>query len=166
MPAATDPRSPKPPGTPGWGPVNVPPPDTPTGLGARRVSETRADLTWDALPAGATGCEVWRWSGEDSSFSLQHFSRGRDQSSWSDEALDPHWPYAYTLRAFNTAGHSAFSDTAHTLTAPDDLWPTLPEPGPLATVAWPAAAGAAAYQLQRSADQGVSWADAAAGAGE
>jgi hypothetical protein len=174
MPALTDPRAPAFRVATGWGVVNALPPAAPTGLVARRVSESQADLTWDTLPAGATAYEVWRTASDRDNaewwppsttepYTLVH-SGGPGDTSWSDTTLDPSTPYTYRLRAFH-------------LWRPSDWSAWVPLPGPptlnayrsadlVVTAAWEYDGDPGAgttYDLQRSADGGATWTDAGTG---
>lgn len=167
MPPARDPRAPAFPGTPGWGLANVPPPAAPTGLVARRVSESRADLAWDPLPANATRYEVWRtaadhdnmeWWGPAATdpYTLVH-AGARGDTSWSDTDLDPSQPYTYKVRAFRPYRYSAWSGPATPLLPPAVLAGRTEEG--LVEAWWRGGPDGTTYDVQHLADAAGEWQD-------
>jgi subtilisin family serine protease len=89
-------------------------PAAPSALLATAVSRSQIDLAWTDNAANETGFKVERstngrkWS--------QIATVATDVTTYSDTRLRRNTTYTYRVRAFNTAGHSAYSNIASTTT--------------------------------------------------
>lgn len=122
-----------------------------TGLEANPVSGTEIDLSWDAA-AGAATYTVQRAPHGSSSWST--ISSGSAVTSYDDTALEPSTSYDYRVMAVDAGGSGSFSAT-RTASTPDVA------PGKVTGLSgtggssevmltWQAAAGATAYEVDRS----------------
>ncbi|WP_414169658.1 lytic polysaccharide monooxygenase [Streptoverticillium reticulum] len=87
-------------------------PSAPTGLHDMGVTAHQVDLMWNPAPGQdkVTGYEVWR---DDKK--IADVKNGLDYPVFKDAPVSPDTRYTYKIRAVNTAGESAFSNT-HTVT--------------------------------------------------
>ncbi len=110
------------------GPVGTPaaPPEAPGDLTAAPVDSTGVTLRWTDTALDETGFEIWRSaSGAAETYTLVG-SLGPNTTYWLDNGLAPLTYYWWQVRAYNSAGSSAFSSAAATQTfAPPPIAPTL-----------------------------------------
>jgi hypothetical protein len=91
-------------------------PAAPTGLVAAAASSTRIDLTWTDASTNETGFLIERRRGSGSWSQIARTSA--NAVSFSSTGLSPNTTYSYRLRSTNTAGSSAYSNTASAITLP------------------------------------------------
>jgi hypothetical protein len=95
-------------------------PAAPSGLTASAKSASRIDLNWTDGAANEDGFRIERCTGAmltcaDTDFA-QLAQTAPDATTYSDTGLSALTAYSYRVRAFNAAGHSAYSNTATALT--------------------------------------------------
>lgn len=90
-------------------------PAAPSGLTAVVQSTSQVKLTWTDNAVNEAAFEVYR-STSGAGYVLVA-TLGADVKTWTDAGLDPSTAYAYQVRAVNTVGASAFSNTASTRTS-------------------------------------------------
>jgi len=86
------------------------PPAAPSGLKATALSRSVIRLTWTDNASNEAGFQIER-STNGSTF-VQIATTGADTTTYSSGGLKRSTTYYYRVRAFNTAGDSAYSDTA------------------------------------------------------
>lgn len=102
--------------------TNDSPPDAPTGLTATAVSNSEIDLTFSETNSGQTGFTIDRSTDPTFQTFTQLFTINfADATTYDDTGLTPDTKYYYRVEAFNTAGDSAFSNTANATTATAQL---------------------------------------------
>lgn len=124
------------------------PPDTPTGLQATVISDTRIDLSWSSGSANTQEFRIERASGP--AFA-QIASVGAGIGAYADDALDPEGLYRYRVRACNQNGCSAYTAEAEVST-----WATLvivTDALPVATIG----VGYSASLVASGGDGDVTW---------
>ena len=89
-------------------PITIP--SAPTGLSATAFSRSRVDLRWTDTATNESGYRVER-STNGSTFT-QIATPGADTVSYSDATVLANKQYYYRVRAYNSAGASAYSNTA------------------------------------------------------
>jgi hypothetical protein len=93
-------------------------PAAPSNLAATAVSSSEIDLTWLDNSTNETGFKVERAASSTGPWT-QIGTAGANALSYSDRAgLAAATPYWYRVRAYNTAGDSAYSNTATATTLP------------------------------------------------
>ena len=97
------------------------PPDAPTGLSATAVSSTTIDLGWTDNATNEDGFLIQRKLGPGGTFADLD-TVDANQTSYGDDTCDPETNYCYQVRAYNTAGDSAWSNEAC------DTTPAAPSP--------------------------------------
>ncbi|HEY0548201.1 MAG TPA: fibronectin type III domain-containing protein, partial [Verrucomicrobiae bacterium] len=98
------------------------PPAAPTALLATAVSSNRINLAWTDNAANEQGFKLER-STNGADF-VEFITTGASVTSLPDIGLLPNKTYHYRIRAFNSSGDSAYSDTAQATTfagPPPDL---------------------------------------------
>ena len=115
-------------------------PAAPSGLAATAISSSRIDLSWTDNAANESGFEVFRSpDGVDSTFASLA-TLGSNATGFSDNSVVANSDYWYRVQAMNSAGVSAYSNTASAVTP--DLPPVAPTgvgavaSGSQVTVAW------------------------------
>lgn len=107
-------------------------PAAPSQLNADAASSDRIQLTWADNAANENGFAIER--SQDGSWQ-EIATVGRDQTTYLDSGLAPDTTYSYRVRAYNSAGHSFYSNVASATTkrAPaQDPSPSPTEsPGPV-----------------------------------
>ena len=143
--------------------------DKPTSCANVRVSDNRNDVSWT------------RGANADSAYYSQHIERSVDGGAWSeiaalsasatsyaDGSTTSNHSYAYRVRAYNSNGYTAYSEsvtTYNTPAAPTSVTASRTgETGVLVTIANPANT-ATALELQRS-NEGVLWDTVQTGSGK
>jgi galactose oxidase len=101
-------------------PTSPGPPAAPSGLTATARSASRIDLSWTDGAANEDGFRIERCMGvmvacADAGF-VQIAQTAPNATSYSDTGLSAVAPYSYRVRAFNSAGNSAYSNTATAVT--------------------------------------------------
>ena len=91
-------------------------PAAPTSLAATAVSDTQINLTWAQAMANEDGFRIYR-SADNVTFTLVA-TVGINAVSYSNTGLAGNTTYYYKVAAYNTAGNSAYSNTASDTTAP------------------------------------------------
>jgi len=93
------------------------PPDAPSGLTASAISPTQIDLSFSEVSSGQTGFTIDRSTDPTFQTFTQLFTINvADATTYDDTGLTPNSTYYYRVEAFNSAGDSAFSNTAHATT--------------------------------------------------
>ena len=91
-------------------------PVAPSNLSATSTSPTRVDLSWTDSSSDENGFAIERSA--DSGATWQEIATtGRNQTSYLDSGLSPDTTYSYRVRAYNSVGHSPYSNTASAKTA-------------------------------------------------
>jgi len=98
----------------GFGAAEVPP-YPPSGLGATAISSSQIDLSWTDNSNNESGFKIERKTGIDGTYS-QIATVGADITIYSDTGLTPETTYYYQIRAYNSAGDSAYSNEANATT--------------------------------------------------
>ena len=99
-------------------------PAAPTGLAAAAVSSSQIDLTWADNANNETGFKIER--SPDGVTWAQIATAAANATTYSDLGLAASTSYSYRVRAYNTAGDSAYSNTATAVTAAAPAVPTAP----------------------------------------
>jgi hypothetical protein len=100
---------------------SVQPPAAPSGLTATTVSSTTIDLDWTDNATNEDGFLIQRKVGVGGTFANLD-TVGANQTSYGDDTCDAETTYCYQVRAYNTAGDSAWSNEAC------DTTPAAPSP--------------------------------------
>jgi hypothetical protein len=85
-------------------------PAAPTNLTGRAVSAHRIDLAWRDASNNETGFAIQRCYGKNCTSFVQIATVGPNVQTFSDTTVSLRGTYRYRVRAFNTAGKSAFSN--------------------------------------------------------
>jgi spore germination protein YaaH len=146
------------------GPVAPPPPQSssapadPTALMTTAISSSTITLAWADNSTDEDGFRVERCTGSQSTCDAtpaafaQISQVGAGTTSYNDASLNPSTDYTYRVRAYNTAGNSAYSNSSSSTTAA----PTLPPPNPVSGRTL-ISAGATWRYLDNGSDQGTAW---------
>jgi hypothetical protein len=93
------------------------PPAAPSGLTGTAVSSTRIDLGWTDTAANESGFKIERCQGAGCSSFAEIATVGSNVASYADTTgLAASTSYSYRVRAYNSAGDSAYSNTASATT--------------------------------------------------
>ncbi|MDB5301190.1 MAG: repeat-containing protein, partial [Phycisphaerales bacterium] len=98
------------------------PPTPPTNLVVTPASGTELDITWTDAATTETGYKLERSVNNGPFVQLPQLPA--NATSYMDTGLTQGTPYAYRVRATNTAGDSAYSNTVNTATPVPPLTPT------------------------------------------
>ena len=114
-----------------FNPVLVPqnvgtPPAAPTNLAASAVSSSQINLTWTDSDATEDGFKIERCTSTSCSDFTQITTVGANVTSYANTGLAPSTSYSYRVRAYNTAGDSAYSNTASATTQAAPAVPSAP----------------------------------------
>jgi hypothetical protein len=93
-------------------------PFSPSMLQATAASNSEATLTWKDNSDNETGFNVERRAEGEGSFTEIVHGLAAGTQSYTSTGLDPHIRYYYQVRAFNTDGNSAYSNTASVMICP------------------------------------------------
>lgn len=101
---------------------------SPSNLVAETVSSSRIDLSWEDNATNETGFKIERRTAGGSYKQID--TVGRNVTSYSDTGLSDNTTYYYRVRAYNSAGNSAYSNEASATTgtvpsAPSNLTITV-----------------------------------------
>lgn len=118
------------------------PPLAPSALTAKAVSDSRIDLAWTDNSSNEAGFKVERSTG--GSFT-QVATVGANVKTWSDTGRTASTTYAYRVRAHNSAGNSAYSNTASATTLSGGTGAALSPPWKTEDVGTVGAAGKASH---------------------
>lgn len=111
--AAAGSPSPTPTPTPSPTPTPTPsPPNAPSNLVANASSSSQVDLTWLDNSANESGFKIERCNGAGCTNFRQIASVGVNVSTYSNTGLKRNTSYSYRVRAYNSSGNSAYSNTA------------------------------------------------------
>jgi len=115
--AAAGSPSPTPTPTPSPTPTPTPtptpsPPNAPSNLVANASSSSQVDLTWIDNSANESGFKIERCNGAGCTNFRQIASVGVNVSTYSNTGLKRNTSYSYRVRAYNSSGNSAYSNTA------------------------------------------------------
>jgi acid phosphatase type 7 len=105
-------------------PPPLQPPNAPSGLTATAISGTQINLSWSDNSANEDGFRIERCQGSNCSNFVQIAQLGANATSYSNTGLSASTHYRYRVRAFNSAGNSAYSNIAGS----DTLAPPLQLP--------------------------------------
>jgi hypothetical protein len=90
-------------------------PNAPSNLGATAVSSQQIDLAWTDNSSDEDGFKVERKTGAGGTYA-QVGQVGANETSFQDTGLEATTTYYYRVRAYSTAGHSAYSNEANATT--------------------------------------------------
>lgn len=96
--------------------ASITPPAAPSGLTATAVSASQINLSWVDNSTNETAFLIERCQGSGCSAFTQIASVGADVTTYSDSGLTAGTSYSYRVRASNSAGASAYSNTASATT--------------------------------------------------
>lgn len=94
-----------------------PPPDAPTGLTATATSSSQINLSWTDASSNEDGFKIERCQGAGCSDFAQIATVGAGATSYSNTGLTASTSYSYRVRAYNSGGDSAYSNTASATTS-------------------------------------------------
>jgi transcriptional regulator CtsR len=128
----------------------------PSNLVATPISSSQINLIWQDNSSDETGFKIERKTGSGSYSQIATVGVG--VTSYSNTGLTASTTYYYWVRAYNTAGNSAYSNEASATTLPPPPpAPTLKSPASASTVSsltprleWNASSGAVSYGIQIS----------------
>ncbi len=93
-------------------------PTAPGGLTANAVSNTRINLAWTDNSNNDDGFKIEIKGGPSGTYT-EIAAVGANVTSYSSTGLEASSQYFYRVRAYNTVGHSAYSNEANVTTLPD-----------------------------------------------
>jgi regulation of enolase protein 1 (concanavalin A-like superfamily)/transcriptional regulator CtsR len=114
-------------------------PTAPSSLSATAVSSSQVDLSWTDNSSNEQGFKIERKTGTGSYSEIVQL--GANVTSYSNTGLSGSTTYTYRVRAYNTAGNSAYSNEAGATTQSA----SLPSPWVNADIGAVGAAGSASY---------------------
>jgi hypothetical protein len=92
------------------------PPEPPGELSATVSGRTRVDLSWVDYSNNEAGFKVERCKGAGCTNFVQIATVGANKSAYSDTTVRRRTTYLYRVRAYNSAGNSAYSTPAEAIT--------------------------------------------------
>ncbi len=135
------------------------PPLAPSGLSATTVSSSQINLAWADNSTNESGFRIERATGTGAFAEIAVV--GANATSYQSAGLAGSTTYTFRVRAYNSAGISAYSNTASATT---QAGTTQPPPAPSGLVAtagnaqvsltWNASTGAASYNIKRATVSG------------
>jgi subtilisin family serine protease len=141
------------------------PPAAPSNLAATPLSATSARLTWTDNASSELGFRVER-SADAGVTWTQAGSVSANTVIWTNTGLSPETAYLFRVRAYEGGATSAYSNMAGATTFPPPAAPSNLAASPLSAtsirVTWSDnSATEQGFKLERSADAGLTWAQAA-----
>lgn len=104
-------------------------PSAPSGLTARAISSSRIDLAWTDNSSNESGFRVERRLSASMTATFAEIALvGPGVTTYASTGLSASTGYEYRVRAYNTAGNSAYSNTASATTSAADLAGTPKDP--------------------------------------
>jgi predicted phage tail protein len=103
------------------------PPTAPSNLTATAISCSCIALNWRDNSTNESGFKIERCQGSGCSNFAQIAQVGANVTSYNDTTVTAGVSYSYRVRAFNTAGNSAYSNTATATPSPSPC--PSPTPG-------------------------------------
>lgn len=135
------------------------PPAAPTSLTAAAASSSQINLAWTDNANNETGFTVERATGTGA-FALVA-SLGANVTAYQSAGLAPSTAYSFRVRATNSSGNSAYSNTATATTQAGATQPPAAPAGLTATggnaqiaLSWSASSSATSYNIKRSTISG------------
>jgi hypothetical protein len=104
----------------------ITPPSAPSNLTATAVSSSQIDLSWTDNANNEDGFKIERCTGAGCSNFAQITTVGANVTTYSDTGLTASTSYSYRVRANNTGGDSAYSNTASATTQAAATPPAAP----------------------------------------
>lgn len=95
------------------------PPAAPTNLSAQPIASTQINLSWADNAVDEAGFKVERKTGASGTWA-QVGTSGANINSFADTGLTPTTQYYYRVRAYNSAGDSAYTNEANATTLSGD----------------------------------------------
>jgi putative Ig domain-containing protein/fibronectin type III domain protein len=92
------------------------PPAAPSGLSATAASSSQINLGWTETSSNVDGFKIERCQGAGCTNFAQIAQTGPSTTSFVDSGLASGTTYSYRVRAFNSGGNSAYSNTASATT--------------------------------------------------
>ncbi|MDB5294023.1 MAG: repeat-containing protein, partial [Phycisphaerales bacterium] len=136
-------------------------PNAPTGVGVASVSSSALTVSWSNGSTGTvTGYVIERSTGGGAYAPVG--TADAEDTSFADTTVSPATAYAYRVRATNAGGQSLASQAASGSTrtlAPTSVAATSVAAAHIG-LSWAAVTGATGYRVERSADEGETWATA------
>jgi hypothetical protein len=139
-------------------------PAAPSNLVATAVSSSQINLSWTDNSSNEDGFKIERLQG---SVWTQVATVGANVTSWQDAGLTGNTTYTYRVRAYNSSGDSAYSNTASATTPAAPTVPAAPsnlraqvktKPNLRVNLTWrDNASNETGFRVQRSSDGGVTW---------
>ena len=91
-------------------------PNAPSGLTASAISRSQINLAWSDNSGDETGFKIERCQGSTCTNFVQIATVGANTKAYSNTGLARNTTYRYQVRAYNTAGDSAYSNIASATT--------------------------------------------------
>ncbi|MCX6544633.1 MAG: fibronectin type III domain-containing protein [Acidobacteria bacterium] len=104
----------------------APPLTAPTGLGATAVSSSQINLAWTDNSTNEVGFKIERCMGAGCTNFAQIATVGAGVAAYGDIGLAASTSYTYRVRAYNSDGDSAYSNTATATTSQSSGAPAAP----------------------------------------
>jgi hypothetical protein len=111
---------------PGCGGPPPPPPLAPSGLTATAVSSSQINLAWTDNSINEDGFKIERCQNAGCVNFAQVAQVGANVTTYNDTGLTASTTYGYRVRAFNSGGDSAYSNTAEATTQVTQTVPAAP----------------------------------------
>jgi len=111
---------------PGCGGPPPPPPAAPSGLTATAVSSSQINLAWTDNSINEDGFKIERCQNAGCVNFAQVAQVGANVTTYNDTGLAASTTYGYRVRAFNSGGDSAYSNTAEATTQVTQTVPAAP----------------------------------------
>jgi len=92
--------------------ATAPVPASPTSLSGSAVSTSQVNLAWSDNASNEDGFKIERCSGNNCTNFTQVATVGANVRNYSNTGLSKNTVYTYRVRAYNSFGNSAYSNTA------------------------------------------------------